>query len=191
MTGPVAAVRRSPLDGIGLPPGLREIPFLAQLDIRVDPTDPAARAAVESVIGALPIEPNTVHGDPDAAVLWIGPDEWLAVGPDGAAAGLETRLRAALTSAPDAGSAAIVDVSANRTTLELAHPDARAILAGGCPIDLHPSRFGPARCAQTLVARAGVILWQTAAEPMPTFRLLVRPSFAAYLAAWLADAVGG
>jgi sarcosine oxidase, subunit gamma len=182
--------RRSPLHGVGLPVGLRELPFLAQLDLRLDPADAAARAAVESVIGPLPLEPNTVHGGPDAAVVWLGPDEWLVVGPPDGAATLERQLRDALaTGAPDA-SVALVDVSANRTTLELAHADARAILAGGCPIDLHPRAFGPGRCAQTLVARAGVILWQTADEPVATFRLLVRPSFAAYLAAWLTDAIG-
>jgi sarcosine oxidase subunit gamma len=183
--------RRSPLHGIALPSGLREIPFLTQLDLRLDPADGAGRAAVESVVGPLPLEPNTVHGGGDAAVLWLGPDEWLVVGPPDSAADLEGQLRDALAAVtPAAGSIAIVDVSANRTTLELSHADARAILSGGCSIDLHPRAFGPGRCAQTLVARAQVILWQTAAEPVPTFRLLVRPSFAAYLAAWLRDAIG-
>ena len=73
-------IRRSPLDGVVLADGLRELPFLAQLDLRLDADDVAARDAVESVIGALPIEPNTVHGGADAAVLWLGPDEWLVVG---------------------------------------------------------------------------------------------------------------
>lgn len=182
--------RRSPLDGVALPEGLRELPFLAQLDLRLDPADAAARVAVESVVGPLPIEPNTVHDGPDVAVLWLGPDEWLIIGPPDAEATIERQLRGALTTPTDAGPVAISDVSANRTTLELSHPDARAILAGGCSIDLHPRAFGPGRCAQTLVSRAGVILWQTAAEPAPTYRLLVRPSFAVYLAAWLTDAIG-
>jgi sarcosine oxidase subunit gamma len=191
--GPAATLRRSPLDGVRLPPGLREIPFLAQLDLRLDPLDGSARAGVESVVGALPLEPNTVHGGPDGAVLWLGPNEWLLVGPPDTAATLEGQLRSALGAATDAGPVAIIDVSANRTTVELAHPDARAILAGGCPIDLDPRAFGPDRCAQTLVARAGVILWQLddALPGTPRFRLLVRPSFAAYLAAWLTDAIDG
>jgi sarcosine oxidase subunit gamma len=185
--------RRSPLAGVALPTGLRELAFRGQLDLRFDPADVAAREAVESVVGPLPLEPNTVHGGPDAAVLWLGPDEWLIVGPDGSAAQLESQIRDALAAAvagsPVDGAVALVDVSANWTILELARADARAILAGGCSIDLHARAFGPGRCAQTLVARAGVILWQTAAEPAPTFRLLVRPSFAAYLAAWLTDAI--
>ncbi|HUQ78080.1 MAG TPA: sarcosine oxidase subunit gamma family protein [Patescibacteria group bacterium] len=179
--------RRSPLADVRLPDGLHELPFQTQLDLRLDPADAAARAAVESIIGPLPVEPNTVAGGPVGAVLWLGPDEWLIVARDGAAPGLEARIRSAA-----AGSfVAIIDVSANRTILELSCADARAILAGGCSIDLHPRAFGPGRCAQTLIARAGVILWQTAADPAPTFRLLVRPSFAAYLAAWLTDAIPG
>ncbi|MBA2720585.1 MAG: sarcosine oxidase subunit gamma [Chloroflexi bacterium] len=183
----MAELRRSPLEGVALGDGFREVPFLSQIDLRLNPADEGARGAVESVVGPLPLVPNTVHGGHDAAILWLGPDEWLVVGPPGSAADLERQLRDTIAAATDAGPVAIVDVSANRTTLELDHPDARAILAGGCSIDLHPRAFGPGRCAQTLVARAGVILWQL--DDAPTYRLLVRPSFAAYLAEWLTDAI--
>jgi sarcosine oxidase subunit gamma len=40
-----------------------------------------------------------------------------------------------------------------------------------------------------MVARAGVILWGV--DELPTYRLLVRPSFVAYLQAWLEDAATG
>ena len=89
------------------------------------------------------------------------------------------------------GRVAIVDVSANRTTLELRGPRSRELLEFGCPIDLHPRVFGPGRCAQTLLARANVLIWHVADEPEDTWRLFVRPSFAAYVAAWLADAADG
>jgi sarcosine oxidase subunit gamma len=78
-----------------------------------------------------------------------------------------------------------VDVSANRTTIELWGAAAREVLASGCAIDLHPRAFGSGRCAQTLIARAGVILHQFTDEPR--YRLYVRPSFARYLAEWLTD----
>lgn len=42
-----------------------------------------------------------------------------------------------------------------------------------------------------MVARAGVVLWCIADHPEPVFRLLVRPSFAAYLETWLRDAEDG
>ena len=184
---PRGLARRSPLDGVAVPDGVREVPFLSQLDLRLDPADDAARAAVEAVVGALPVEPNTWRGDADGAVLWLGPDEWLIVGPPDGATALETRLRGALGDA--AARVAIVDVSANRTAIEIARPDVRDLLAGGCPIDLDPRAFGPGRCAQTLLARANVLLQAIADEPIPTIRLFVRPSFARYVADWLTDAV--
>ena len=79
-----------------------------------------------------------------------------------------------------------MDVSANRTTFELSAPWARDLLEKGMSIDLHPRVFGPGRCAQTLLARAQVILQQV--DDKPTYHVLVRGSFAPYLAAWLADA---
>jgi sarcosine oxidase subunit gamma len=113
-----------------------------------------------------PVEPNTAAGD----VLWLGPDEWLVVG-------------AREEDYP--GAAAAVDVSGNRVCLELAGDRVEDVLAQGCSLDLHPSVFAPGRCAQTLLAKAEVILHRTAPD---TFRIFVRPSFAPYVRAWLADA---
>jgi sarcosine oxidase, subunit gamma len=185
----VTPTRYSPLDGVALIDGMRELPFLAQLDFRLDAGDVAARVAVESVVGPLPMEPNTVHGGSEAAVLWLGPDEWLVVGPPDGETVLEAQLHEALGDAR--GRVAIVDVSANRTTLELRGPRVRELLEFGCPIDLHPRTLGRGRCAQTLLARANVLIWHVADEPEDTWRLFVRPSFAAYIAAWLADAATG
>jgi heterotetrameric sarcosine oxidase gamma subunit len=116
-----------------------------------------------------PVEPNTVDGD----VLWLGPDEWLVIG------GREADY-------PEA--AAAVDVSASRVCFELAGDDVEDVLAQGCSLDLHPSVFAPGCCAQTVLARAQVILQRTGAD---AFRVYVRPSFAPYLRAWLEDAVTG
>jgi sarcosine oxidase, subunit gamma len=201
-------VRHSPLDGwrAGRPDRLQlaELPYLSMVNLRVDPAGPVA-ARIAALLGVeLPTEPNTVVGsvvDSEAwSVLWLGPDEWLVVGPDGAAPDLVGLLRGLL--AGHRGSA--VDVSANRTTIELAGPFARDVLEQGCPLDLHPRVFGPGRCAQTTLARAQVVIWRpgngtVGAESAPAgaadgsgevFRLLVRGSFAGYLAAWLTDAAG-
>ena len=184
MSAPVLA--RSPLDGVLLPDGLREVPFLAQVDLRVDPADAAALDGVAAVLGfRLPLGPTTAAGSEAGRVLWLGPDEWLVLAPPGAGARLEEALRSALGDAVGA----VVDVSANRTTLELWGPRARPALESGCPIDLHPRSFGPGRVVQTLLGRANVILGQLTDEPR--YQVLVRPSFAAYLAAWLTDALEG
>jgi sarcosine oxidase, subunit gamma len=180
------ALRHSPLDGVQLPDGLRELPFLAQVDLRADPDDEDGLAEVAEAIGfELPTEPNTVRGVGDHHALWLGPDEWLIVGPPGTEVDLVRILRSALGDR----FGAVVDVSAARTTLELTGPHARAVLEFGCSLDLDPRAFPPGSCAQTLVARAQLILQHV--DPAPTYRLYVRPSFAAYLAAWLIDSAEG
>ena len=171
--------------------GTRTLDRLAQVDVRLDPHDRTAMARVAAALTApLPTAPNTVStaADGEGNVLWLGPDEWLVVGREGSAAAapaIETAVRTAAAPA----FVTTVDVSANRVVLEIAGPRARQLLAFGCAIDLDPVSFGPGRCAQTLLARAGVIVWQT--DDAPTFRLLVRPSFVAYVMAWLDDAAVG
>ena len=98
-------------------------------------------------------------------------------------------VEAALRGAAGEAFLTTVDVSANRVGIEVAGPDAARLLAFGCSLDLDHPAFGMGRCAQTVVARAGVVLWQV--DEVPTYRLLVRPSFAAYLHAWLEDAATG
>ncbi len=74
------------------------------------------------------------------SVLWLGPDEFLVVGPVDAAAELIGMLVEAV--GDDSGS--VVDVSANRSTLVLSGPQARDLLEKGCTLDLHPRSFTPA-----------------------------------------------
>ncbi len=80
---------------------------------------------------------------------------------------------------------AAVDVSDALVAWQLGGDQMRRVLAKGCALDLHPRQFGPGRCAQTLLAHAGVTLICEAPDRM---RLLCRTSFAAYTASWLADA---
>ena len=55
----------------------------------------------------------------------------------------------ALAAGLDGDPGSVVDVSANRTTLELSGPPAREVLEKGCPLDLHPRAFGPGRAVST------------------------------------------
>jgi sarcosine oxidase subunit gamma len=162
---------------------LREVTFLAQVNLRVDADGPAAPNITRALGAALPVAPNTVARHRDTSVLWLGPDEWLVVGPPGSQGRLSGELRVALV--PEAGS--VVDVSAHRTVVEIAGPAARAVLAKGCPLDLHQQRFPVGRCAQTMLARAQVVLVPRTAEE-PAYWVFVRASFADYLAEWLLDA---
>lgn len=166
---------------------LTEIPFLAQINLRLDPKGPAADAVGLELGFPLPTEPGTTNGSGPLTVAWLGPDEWLVIGPAGAERGLAARLRSAV----GAAHASVVDVSAQRTTLLVAGPRARDLLALGCSLDLHPHSFGVGRCAQTRLARAQVVL--IGRDPgedsqAPAFWVLVGASFAAYLVDWLLDA---
>jgi sarcosine oxidase, subunit gamma len=181
---------RAPLAGVSLPARVRELPFLAQLDVRADPSDAALLGRLADVIGARPpTGPNTtvVSGDGTRQVVWMGPDEWLVVGEPGSGPVLESAVRSAIGEARGA----VIDVSANRTVISVSGPRARDLLAFGCSIDLDERRFKPGMCAQTLLARANVIIVPVGPAVEPAFRLLVRPSFAGYLAAWLTDAAVG
>lgn len=162
---------------------LAELPFLAQIDLRLDPGGPAAEAAGLALGAPLPLEPCTSVRTGDLAVLWLGPDQWLVVGPPGAQEDLEARLRKA------AGEAhvSVTDVSAQRTTLLVSGPRARDLLAHGCSLDLHPEVFGPGACARTALARAQVVL-VAREQTRAGFWVLVHSSFAGYLTDWLLDA---
>ncbi|WP_311132261.1 2Fe-2S iron-sulfur cluster-binding protein [Nonomuraea gerenzanensis] len=77
-----------------------------------------------------------------------------------------------------------VDVSGQRTILELSGPGAEDVLITGCPLDLHPDVF-PGH-AQTLLGKTSVILERRAPD---RYRIHVRSSFTRYLAEWLLDAI--
>lgn len=155
------------------PIGAVVVPFLAQVDLRVDPrADELAGLPL-----TLPREPNTWQASGDWEALWLGPDEWLVVGPPGATRELVTSLEAALAATPHA----VVEVSANRLAIDLTSPDRLDLLAAGCSLDLHPRAWQEGACAQTLLARVPVLLQERAGAT----RLFVRPSFARWLMDWL------
>jgi sarcosine oxidase subunit gamma len=162
---------------------IRELPFLSQVNLRADPNDANLMQRLASNLEglSLPVAPNTVTSSGDRRALWLGPDEWLIVGPDGEQASIRDALVVGL--AGTFGS--IVDVSANRTVLEVRGSKACDLLAHGVPIDLDARSFGPDRSAQTLLAKAQVIVER---RDESAFHLYVRTSLAAYLADWLLDA---
>jgi sarcosine oxidase subunit gamma len=160
---------------------LAELAFGTQLNLRLDPKGPAAERAALALGTPLPAEPNTYTRAGPLTICWLGPDEWLLLAPPGQAGQLTAQVSDALGDEPGS----VADVSAHRTTIRLSGTHARDVLAHGCALDLHPRVFGPGQCAQTLLARAGVLL---VADDDGAWRILVRSSFARYLADWLLDA---
>lgn len=192
---PRTTVRHSPLEEwrdrlAALAPAIDvvERPFLSQLTVRVDPAEAGKLTAVLGV--DLPTSGTAVRGMSACGsldILWMGPDEFLVIGPPDCQEELEYLLNEALYDVRVEGRAAVVDVSAQRTTLDLSGPFARDVLSHGCSADLHVRSVYVGTCSQTLLARTGIVL--IVRDPAAgEYTLLVRASFATYLAAWLVDA---
>ncbi|MGY1617373.1 sarcosine oxidase subunit gamma [Geodermatophilus sp. SYSU D00691] len=166
----------------GLPATVRVTvePFVATVDVRLG----TVSAEASTALGVdLPTVPNTWVPTGAGRVVWLGPDEWLLSSTTEEPEELERRVRAAVL--PLGGSA--TDVSAQRIGLRLTGARARDVLAKGCAIDLHPRVFGRGRSAQTALGQAGVVLLALS-DTGDDYALLVRSSFAGYLADWLLDA---
>ncbi|MFM6848835.1 MAG: sarcosine oxidase subunit gamma [Terrabacter sp.] len=190
----VLGLRRSPAQGLeqemlrgsGAAVRLREVPFLTQVAIRATP---GRDGSLTETLGLdLPTRVGEVSGAADGsgpAVLWLSPDEFLAVGPDEADTGVSPQAYAAgLAHALGSEPGQVVDVSANRTTLELSGPRALSVLEKSCELDLHPRVFPVGAAVATLLGSTAVILWRTGVE---TWRVMPRASFATHVVRWLLD----
>jgi len=179
----MAELRHPPLDAVlpwraaGGAVQLEELRFTSQFGVRR-----RGRAAAYLAGLPLPLEPNRVAAMGAARVLWLGPDEWLVTATEGGEGGLGERL------ARTEG-AFVTDLSSSRAVIAVSGAAARRLLEAGCGIDLHPRKFAPGDCAQTLLARVPVIIDQVA--PAPAYRVFVRRSLACWLARWMIDAAAG
>jgi len=159
---------------------LGERPHRCQINLRGNAADGAFADGVRQAAGlSLPQAPNSVTSNGELRALWLGPNEWLLIGP----AGRETELVRSLRASLAGQHAAVTDVSEARTCILVAGPKARELLARGVSLDLHPRVFGAGRCGQTGLAGANVILEQT--DDRPSFEIAVLNSFADHLWRWL------
>jgi sarcosine oxidase, subunit gamma len=160
--------------------GIAAEPFVAMVDVRLGSVPPETRTR----LGVdLPTIANTWIPADGGRVVWLGPDEWLLSSTTETPEEFEARVRAAVL--PLGGSA--TDVSAQRIGLRLTGARVRDVLAKGCSIDLHPRVFGRGSSAQTMLGQAGVVLLALSGAG-DDYVVLVRSSFAGYLADWLLDA---
>lgn len=185
----------TPLDGIigsgACPHGgpsdagvvLSERRHRGKLVLRGDPDDRKFLAGSAKALGmAPPTTPNTTEGDPETTLIWTAPNEWLVV----TEPGVEAVLEAALSRTLEGIHHAVTDTSDQATIIRLSGVAARTVMAKGCALDLHPRAFKPGTAAQSHLAQALVTFWQV--DETPTYDILARASFAAYLWAWLIDA---
>ncbi|UEX79056.1 sarcosine oxidase subunit gamma [Spiribacter halobius] len=175
--------RHGALDGLPAlqHPGVTVAPVLpgGVLNLRGRIGEAGFRDGVAEALGAAPpAAPNTVARGRGVTLLWLGPDEWLAVADPELTPSVE-ELMARLQGMH----AAVTDLGDGQTWIELAGHQARDLLARGCPLDLHPQSFPAGRCAQTRLAQASVLLY---ALDSGRLWLQVRRSMARYLWSWLA-----
>ena len=166
-------------------PGLKvsERPFLGYLNLRGQNVDLRfVRTAEQSLGIAIPVRPNTFAENDRATILWLGPSEWMIVTEAGSEIEIAQKLREDLSGI----FSAVTDVTHNQTTIRIRGDRVLDVLRKGCRLDLHPATFGPGCCSQTLLSKVGVVIrW---VNRSPVFDLIVRRSFAEYLALWIEDA---
>jgi sarcosine oxidase, subunit gamma len=181
-------IKESPLrgvkHGIVTTVSIWEIPGLPSFDLRVSPGTLSHSTVAE--ILALNLSLKTGHvgsssaqKESDAHALCLGPDWWLIVGSSEV-----ERLLAPLRSQGQ-HHFSVVDVSGQRTTIELEGPNAREVLAHLWEQDLREKSFPVGSVAQGLMAKAPVIVWHI---DQFRYRVIVRSSFALHLWKALVDA---
>jgi methylglutamate dehydrogenase subunit D len=139
--------------------------------------------AVASAYGVeLPDRSRAVHG-PSVSFIGYGPGQWLAVSETFASEALARELGERLR-----GLASISDQSGGRTVLRVSGRRARAVLAKGLPIDLHPRTFGPGSAATSTISLMGVQIWQV--DDAPSYDLAIFRSVSASFWHWLTASAG-
>lgn len=157
---------------------IREVPFTTQVGLRAEPGTEGHTVLAEA-LGGLPSKVGDVVGNVEStAVLWLSPDEFLAIDqPD-------TQLADRLTDVLGDRSGQVLDLSANRTIIELSGQAAALVLRKSCPLDLHPRVWTVNQAYVTEVAQTPVILWRVAED---TWWIAPRISFANHVTNWLLD----
>jgi sarcosine oxidase subunit gamma len=157
---------------------MRELPGLFTIDLRVAPGSPTHSAITQALSIDLPAKPGRIGGEPGGVyTLCLAPDWWIIVGLPGTGHKLE-----ALKSNHHFS---VVDVSGQRTTIELEGPNVREVLAHLWEQDLREKSFPVASVSQGLMAKAPVIVCHIAPY---RYHVMVRSSFALHLWNALTDA---
>lgn len=150
------------------------------VNLRGNSDDGRFAAAIEAVRGVgLPNANASLSTADGIRTYWLGPDEWLIGCERAQSAAVAMQLESALAGQ----AAAINDVSGGYVLVTVPASEAPELLARGCTLDLHPARFVPGDCAQTMLAKANVLLAYT--DDAAVYEIIVRRSFSEYLLRWL------
>ncbi len=168
--------------GIAGENSLSELPWCGKINLRGNPQNTGfLRKSEKALVVKLPLHPNTCIDYLDRTTYWLGPDEWCIHCPIGEVGNAISQAGQALGRIHHS----LVDVSDYYTVLRLEGPDAEALLAKACPLDLHPRKFCEGTCAQTRFGHASILLHRTGR--VSGFNIQVRWSFAEYVWDYLAS----
>jgi sarcosine oxidase, subunit gamma len=140
---------------------------------------PEAVTAAGQAFVALPETACRAVTAGDRSALWLGPDEWLLIAPEG------DDIVGAIADKLSGLSHALVDVGHRNVGLEIVGAEAATVLAAGCPLDLDPDAFPVGMCTRTVLGKAEIVLWRTGPD---MFHIEVWRSFAAYVWRFLDEA---
>ena len=158
-------LRRGPLD---------LAPAIAAGGVRATQLLPMQRWVLRGDPGALPVPRDacrTARLD-GVDALWLGPDEWLLLAPEGTTT----------PTAPDPLRGALVDVSHRQGAIRIEGPRATDLLLAGCPQDLDLAPVG--YCSRTVLGKAEVVLWR---RDEAAWHLEAWRSFLPYIWAFLSE----
>ena len=163
---------------------IRELSGLHTIDLRVAPGSATHTAVIKAIGIDLPLKPGhtsliSVPGGDEAHVFCLAPDWWLIVGLS------EVEQQFSQLRSNNDYHFSLVDVSGQRTTIELEGPKVCEVLAHLWDQDLREKSFPIASVSQGLMAKAPVILFHL--DPL-RYRVMVRSSFALHLWTALVDA---
>jgi heterotetrameric sarcosine oxidase gamma subunit len=113
-----------------------------------------------------------------ASLYRTAPDAWWVVTP-------QPQVISQLASAVPVAAGTVTALSHSRVRLAVDGPGARAVLAGGISVDLHPQAFPVGAFAQTALHHSGVLLERCAQD---RYELYVLRTFALSVWEWLLDA---
>ena len=170
-------MRRSALDGLhggSAAARLAPAPNAARASLRALPDAVDALSAALGV--ALPTRPKASSSQNGITALWLGPDEWLLIGPEG------TDF-VALAATANVFHAA-VDISHRNIGILVSGSGARAAINSACPHDLTEASFPVGACTRTVFGKMEIVLYRESEE---TWRVECWRSFADYCFGMLAE----
>jgi sarcosine oxidase subunit gamma len=138
---------------------------------------PDAIGALSAALGVtLPERPKHSVVANDRHALWLGPDEWYLIGPDGIDFVALANSSGVMQSA--------VDISHRNIGIIVSGPGAATAINSACPHDLTEASFPVGACSRTVFGKMEIILYRTAEDE---YRVECWRSFAEYCFGMLAE----